>query len=303
MLKSIGSFLLLPVILGGLHLHAFYGRIAHDTANADGSRKALSESIEIDENMQRAGFLLFARREQILADRTLTNALALATANARFPGHTFQFGLGTHFRQQALLNKPPEPGLFAPAVGLVWSTAAFRGEIGGAEKFMRASLSVLANIGVPVEFHSDFENAFSQPVRWSTNVFFHLSSHGGLITGYEPLAQKTRAGLWLKPLESLTARFLARLNPQAETQWEFSLSYQADTSAPSLKETRPARVELKEEKRPKRPKQAPAFATLVKWGLTPVEALRFAREKDICKLDAASQAALSKHHWECKTDA
>lgn len=302
MLKGICLFVLLPAFMAGVQLHAVYARIAHNTGNADASRQALSESIEVDEHVSGAGFLLFARREQIMADRTLTNGTALATANAHFPGHTFQFGLGTHFRQQALTNRSAEPGFFAPAVGFVWSTAAFRGEVAGAEKFTRASLSVLVNLSLPIEFNSEFENAFSQPIRWSANTFLHLSANAGLMAGYEPLAGLTRAGLWFKPLEGLQARFLARLNPQAETQWEFSLSYQADSDAPAYKQPLPARVELKEDRRPKKPRQAPAFATLVKWGLTPVEALRFAREKDVCKLNAASQAILSKHHWECRTD-
>jgi hypothetical protein len=293
----------LAAILATSQLFGFYGRIAHDSANADGSRAALSESLEVDEHFAGAGFLLFARREQIINDRTLTNAIALATANARFPGHLFQFGAGTHFRQQALGNRPAEPGLFAPAVGFAWTTSSFRGEIAGAEKFLRASLSVLTTPALPVEINSDFENAFSQPIRWSANIFVHLSSHVGLITGYEPLAQNTRAGLWFKPLEGLNARFLARLNPQNATQWELSLSYQIDSIAPAAAEKLPARAELKEDKRPRKPRQAPAFGTLVKWGLTPVEALRFAREKDACKLTAASQAVLSKHHWECRTDA
>jgi|GEM_PF-2847761 len=290
-------------ILAGSQLWSFYARIAHDSANADGSRQALSESIEIDEHRSVTGFLLFARREQILRDRTLTNALALATANARFPGHTFQFGLGTHFRQQALTGRMPEPGLFAPAIGFVWNNAGFRGEISGAEKFTRATLSVLTTIGLPVEFNSEFENAFSQPFRFSANAFVHVSSHVGFIVGYEPLAGQSRAGLWIRPIESLAARFLARLSPQNETQWEFSLSYQAESGTAAHKEPAPARVSLKEERRPKKPRQAPAFATLVKWGLTPVEALRFAREKDICKLSAAAQNVLSKHRWECRNDA
>lgn len=293
----------LALFLAGSQLMGFYGRVSHDTANANGARPALSESLEVDEQVSGAGFLLFMRREQIINDRTLTNAIALATANARFPGHLFQFGAGTHFRQQALANRAAEPGLFAPAVGFAWTTAAFRGEIAGAEKFLRATLSILTHIALPVEFSGDFENAFSQPVRWSANAFVHLSSHVGLITGYEPLAQRTRAGLWLKPIEGLNARFLARLNPQAETQWEFSLHYQVDTAAP-VNTTKPAaQLETKEVKRPVKPRQAPAFATLVKWGLTPVEALRLAREKDVCKLNAASQAILLKHRWECRNDA
>lgn len=293
----------LLALLTGSQLLGFYGRMAHDTANADGSRAALSESIEIDEHIPSAGFLLFARREQIMNDRTLANAIALATANARFSGHTFQFGAGTHFRQQALGNRAAEPGLFAPAVGFAWTAAAFRGEIAGAEKFLRASLSFLTTLALPVEFNSDFENAFSQPIRWSANLFVHLSSHIGLIAGYEPLAQRTRAGLWFKPLESLNARFLARMGTQTGTQWEFSLSYQIDSAATANAEKSPARVALKEEKHTRKPRQAPAFGTLVKWGLTPVEALRFAREKDVCKLNATSKAILSKHHWECRTDA
>ncbi len=293
----------LTAFLAGSQLLGFYGRLAHDTANADASRAALSESFEFDEHRASAGFLLFARREQIINDRTLSNAIALATANARFPGHLFQFGAGTHFRQQALGNRTAEPGLFAPAVGFAWTTAAFRGEAAGAEKFLRASLSVLITLSLPVELNSDFENAFSQPIRWSANAFVYLSSYVGLITGYEPLAQRTRAGLWFKPLEGLNARFLARLNPQAETQWEFSLSYQLDSAQTAGMEKMPSRVEVKDEKRPKKPRQAPAFATLVKWGLTPVEALRFAREKDACKLSSASQVVLRKHRWECRSDA
>ena len=290
-------------IWAGSQIFAFYGRVSHDTANADANRPALSESLEIDEHMTGAGLLLFARREQILSDRTLSNAIALATANARFPGHLFQFGAGTHFRQQALGNRAAEPGLFAPAVGFAWTSSSFRGEIAGAEKFLRAQLSVLTNLALPIEIHSDFENAFSQPIRWSANIFVHLSSHVGLITGYEPLAQRTRAGLWFKPLEGLNARFLARLDTRASAHWEFSLSYQIDTVTPTAAEKLPARIEFKDEKRARKPRQAPAFGTLVKWGLTPVEALRFAREKDACKLTAASQAVLGKHHWECRTDA
>lgn len=302
MLNSI-RFCGLSAILAGSQLSGFYARIAHDTANADGARQALSQSIEIDEHRSMTGFLLFARREQILRDRTLTNALVLATANAGFPGHIFQFGLGTHFRQQALTGRMPEPGLFAPAVGLVWNNAAFRGEVSGAEKFTRATLSVLTTIGLPIEFNSEFENAFSQPFRFSANAFVHVSGYAGFIAGYEPLARQARAGLWIRPIESLAARFLARLSPQSETQWEFSLSYQAESDTATYKEPTPARVSLKEERRQKKPRQAPAFSTLVKWGLTPVEALRFAREKDICKLSAAAQNVLSKHHWKCRTDA
>lgn len=302
MLNSI-RFCGLAALLAGSQLLGFYGRVAHDTANADGTRTALSESLEVDEQVSATGFLVFARREQIINDRTLANAIALATANVRFPGHLFQFGAGTHFRQQALGNRTAEPGLFAPAVGFAWTTAAFRGEVAGAEKFLRTSLSILTTFWLPIEFNSDFENAFSQPIRWSANLFVHLSSHVGWITGYEPLAQRTRAGLWFKPIDGLNARFLARLNPQTETQWEFSLSYQFDSVPAAGMEKMPSRVELKEEKRPKKPRQAPAFATLVKWGLTPVEALRFAREKDPCKLSSTSQAVLSKHRWECRNDA
>lgn len=283
-------------------IHSFYGLVSHDTANADGRRPALSEHIELEDYRGAVGFLAYARREQILTDRTLTNALTLAAARADFPGHSFHFGLGAHYRQLALGSRKSEPGIFSPAVGFTWSASAFRAEIAGAEVFQRAAFSYLAQLALPIEFGSDWENASSQPMRWSLNAYFHLSTHVGFIAGYEPLAAHARAGLWVSPVEGFSARCLARIHAQLGAQWEFSLSYQLENSASPVVQP-PAVPTQTSPVQTRKAKTTPAFATLVKWGLSPVEALRFVREKDVCALSAAAQSALQKHRWECRNRA
>lgn len=287
--------------LAGQRLCAFYGRVSHDTGNANAARRANSDVVELDEILPQGAFALFARREQIDLDRTFVNALAFVSAVAKFPGHTLQFGAGTHFSQKSLEGKPAEPGIFAPALALIWTTSKFRGELAGSEKFSRATMSVLARIVFPVEFNTDFEAAATQALRWSANAFVHLSDYFGLIGGYEPFADRARAGLWLRPVQGLNARLLARLHTRAETLFELSLTYHFDAavSAPHTEAAVTAVMASAEDPRRKF-KKTPAFATLVKWGLSPVEALRLAREKDICKLSASAQAILSKHKWVCR---
>ncbi|MFO1524591.1 MAG: hypothetical protein U1F16_01320 [Turneriella sp.] len=289
--------LFVSLILATNAAMAFYGRINHGTANADASRRALSDSIELEDNGGKIGYAVFARRDQIISDRTNTNALGIAVLPVRFPGHEFRFGLGAHFHQQALVSRRAEPGSFSPAGLIGWNAESFRLEVAGGEKFLRAAAALLFDFAVPIEFGSDFEQAFSQPYRWSVNAYGHLMRYGGLIAGYEPLSARARTGFWLKPVEGLQISTIARLSTGTTAEWEFALSYQF-TAPPGEAHSAPT-TKIKGPEH-KRERKSPAFATLVKWGLTPVEALRFTREKDACSLGAASQAILNKHHWECR---
>lgn len=282
--------------------HALGARLSHDGGNGNASRAALSDSLELEDTNTDWAYNVFARRDELTGDRTLMNAAAIISAGKRLGDHNFYLGLGAHFRQQKLNARSAEPADFLPAAGFIWQHETFRTDVSASAKLTRASLAFLVTAGIPWELGSEFEALYSQPYRWSANIFAFVSRHGGLIFGYEPAAVRARAGLWLKPLANLQLRSLMRFAPGSETFWEFSLSYQfslkTETSEPAVKIAAP---EQKKETQKKKPQQVPAFATLVKWGLTPVEALRFAREKEICNLSAPAQAALKRHHWECRS--
>jgi hypothetical protein len=280
--------------------HALSARLLHDSANANATRAASSAALELEDASDSWSYTVFARRDDFAGDRTLTNAAALVSAGKRFGDHNFYLGLGAHFRQQKPSARPAEPADFMPALALAWHHSAFRTDISGSQKMTRAALAFLMNVGIPLELGSEFEYLESQPYRLSANLFAFVSRYGGLIAGYEPLAVRGRAGFWLKPLESLQLRSLMRFAPGRETYWEFSVAYAFDINHPEAPIAPAIQTETKPEvPKNKKPKTVPAFSTLVKWGLTPVEALRFAREKDICNLSAPAQAALKKHRWEC----
>ncbi len=282
--------------------HALSARLTHDGGNGNAARAALSDSLEVEDTTDHWGYAVFARRHDLSGDRILTNAAALMQAGKRFGDHAFYLGLGAHFRQQKLNTRSTEPADFLPAAGLSWHHPVFRTDIAASAKLTRATLAFLVRPGIPLEFNTEFEALYSQPYRWSANVFAFVSKYGGLILGYEPVSVRARAGLWLKPVEHLQLRSLMRLAPGSETYWEFSLSYSIQVehseSAEPVLQAVPAETK---KPTPKKPQTVPAFATLVKWGLTPVEALQYAREKDICALSAAAQAALKRHHWECRS--
>lgn len=280
---------------------ALSARLSHDGGNGNASRSALSDSLELEDAGTDWGYSVFARRDDLSNDRTLVNAAAIVSAGKRLGDHNFYLGLGAHFRQQKLNARSAEATDILPAAGFLWQHEAFRTDISASAKLTRASLAFLVTAGIPWELNSEFEALYSQPYRWSANIFAFVSRYGGLIFGYEPAAVRGRAGLWLKPLDNLQLRSLMRFAPGSETFWEFSLSYQfaikTEAAEPKIKI---AAAESKKEPQPKKTPHVPPFATLVKWGLTPVEALRFAREKEICNLSAPAQAALKRHRWECR---
>jgi hypothetical protein len=280
---------------------AVTARLAHDGGAADASRRAASESLELENT---AGFMalgIFARRDALAQDRDLTNVLALAGAAVELEGHRFQFSLGSHYRHERLNARTNTPGSFYPAVGFLWSHAVFRSEVIASEFATRASGSFLLEMLLPLEFNSEFEYLHSQPYRWSAQIYAYLSAYGGLILGYEPLSNAARAGAWLSPIESLKLRTIARLANSGETYFEISLQYSLDVAQTvESQASEPYAPKRVRQKKRRLPEKVPAFATLVKWGLSPVEALRFTREKDACALSESARASLARKNWGCR---
>jgi hypothetical protein len=282
--------------------HALTARLGYDGGNANAARAADSATLEMDHLEAHWGYAVYARRETLPRDRTLTNASAFGTAGGTLEGHSFFLGLGAHFRQQILQGRSSEIPGFLPAAAFFWRHDVFHTEIAASEKMSRAALAILFTAGIPWEISGDFEYLDSQPYRWSLNAFAFVSRYGGLIVGYEPLALRGRAGVWLSLQESLQLRSVVRFTPGLESFWEFSLQFTFDVQTVPREQAAAAvaAVQYQEKSAPLKSKTVPAFGTLVKWGLTPVEALKLTREKNICALSAASRAALKKHHWECR---
>lgn len=297
---------LLPLLAVGFLSSAYslFGvtaRLAHDGGSADASRRAASESVELENTSGYMAVIIFARRDAFAADRNLTNVLALAGAGVDFEGHRFQFSLGSHYRHERLNVRQNTPGSFYPAVGFLWSHAVFRSEVVASEFATRTSQSFLIEFGLPLEFNSEFEYLHSQPYRWAAQIYAHLSTYGGLILGYEPLSTSARAGAWLSPIESLKLRTVARFAGSGETYFEISLQYSLDISQATESQTLEPFVKKRSRVKLRRlPQKVPAFATLVKWGLSPVEALRFTREKDACALSESARASLARKNWGCR---
>ncbi len=280
---------------------ALTARLAHETGNADATRRIGAETLELQNVSGLFAFNVFARRDSLAADRNLTNVMALAAAAAELEGHRFQFSLGSHYRHERLTARERKSGDFYPALGFLWSHAVFRGEVAASQFATRASGSFLLEMGLPLEFNSEFEYLHSQPYRWSTQVFAFVSAYGGLIVGFEPLSERMRVGAWLAPTEDLRVSTLARLSASGETFLEFSLQYSLDVgiaAAPAATEPFVPRVQRVKQRR--LPQKVPEFSTLVKWGLSPVEALRFSREKDACALSDSARKSLARKNWGCR---
>jgi len=293
----------------GSAIFALDARLTHDTGNSTALRQAASESLTANELTAAWGYRILARREA-LADRTLASAAGLFGRVFALAEHRLFFGLGTHFFQQNLGARANSTGDVLPALAASWRHPDFHFDVAASQNLTRTSLSFLLRMGVPTELNSEFEYLFSQPYRWSANLFVHISRYGGLIAGYEPIAERARFGLWLKPTRELQLRTVARFDFSNSIHWEFSLSYQFEilraegTNAPATFVAERATQEQVDASaanvRKIRPRQAPAFATLVKWGLSPVEALKFARDKNICALSTGARTALEKHNWVCR---
>lgn len=287
-------------------VYPFFARVAHDTGNRG---PVSSDSLVFRSASGPVSYAVFARRDEIPADRNLLNAAALAYAVFPFEGHEFAFGLGAHYRQSTLWKQKPGTGSFHPALGATWSHELFRADLTASEYLTRTSISLLTFTVLPVEFNTEFEYLFSQPYRWSANAYFFLTRRVGLVAGYEPLAERLRSGFWLKPSADLQLAALARVAPGSETFVEFSLSFSLDVPVPAsarMAETQesaaPARQRTYHKQR-RLPQRVPAFAVLVKWGLSPVEALRFSKEKDACTLNEHSKQILAGKRWGCREGA
>lgn len=297
---------LLVALLLPLSLNALTARIAHDTGNAAASRTAASDTLEAEESRETIAYGLFARRDSLTGDRQLLNALALVHASLPIKAHRFRFGLGSHYRHEKIFGRGADAGTFYPALGFAWSHPVFHAELSGSEYLTRSAISFLVRLALPVEFNTDFEYLFSQPYRWSANAFVFASRYGGVIFGYEPLAVRARAGFWLAPTESLKLRTLARFGTQGEAYWEFSLGYTLDSGESARATENPKVKAVAAETRPKKrrlPVKVPAFGILVKWGISPAEALKYTREKDACALNSQSRVILERKNWGCRDEA
>lgn len=288
-------------------VYSLSARLQRDNGNAAARNAITGDQLEAAGSSGSIAYNLYARRDDFAGDRSLLNAAALVYSGFSVEDHRFAFGLGSHYRQEKMQRVRAGQGDFYPAVGFFWSHPQFRADLSGSEYLTRVSLSGMVDLGLPVELNSEFEYLHSQPYRWSANAFLFVSRYGGAIAGYEPLSQRVRAGLWLAPVKELRLSALTRFGT-GETFWELALSFQVDTAGQAQGELPHHHAnagDSDEDDEPKKwqrrkPKNVPAFAVLVKWGLTPVEALKFTREKDACALSERSRRLLTAKNWGCR---
>lgn len=294
--------MLLPQVLFSLT-----ARLQRDTGNAAAARPVQGDQLEASGSSGVLAYNLYARRDDFSGERTLLNAAALVYSGFTAGEHRLSFGLGSHYRQEKLERVRAGQGTLHPALGFFWSHPQFRADLSGSEYLTRVSFSGLIDAGLPVELNTDFEQIHSQPYRWSANAFFFVSRYGGVISGYEPLSQRLRAGLWFAPVKELRLSALSRFGAN-ETFFEFALSFHFEP-APETAGQLPryhANAEQPDEDdqpkkwQPRKPTSVPAFAVLVKWGLSPVEALKFTREKDACALSEQARRTLTAKNWGCR---
>lgn len=300
MLGQSVALILLAVLLS-TPSWSFEARLGHDMGNAAAAKSAASDFFSLSKVTTPWRYRLLGRRDELLGDRTLLNAAAIVSGGLDFSQHHLSLGLGTHFYRVQPDKSTGQAGNFLPAAGFYWHHERFDLEILGSEKLTWVTAVYRVPFVIPIGIASSFEYIESQPYRWSVDALIHLLRYGGLIAGFEPGALATRAGIWLRPVENLSLRSLSRVNLSGQTFFEFSVAYALSDE----REQGPLRVSPGHEPREitvsqKAETKLPAFATLVKWGLTPVVALKLSRERNICALDQNSQAILARHRWECR---
>ena len=180
-------------------------------------------------------------------------------------------------------------------------------------QFGQAELSYLTKWLLPVELHALLEYQSYLPIQFISEVFVFLGSQVGLLGGYEISGARTRLGVWVSPIENLQLKLLFRISEESTSRIEFSVRSiigEVQPSAP-VNDSRSAPSELPTKNvSPKSihppqsvdhlKKTVPQFAILVRWGLTPSEALALSRDHDICKLGSVAQNKLAQHNWRCR---
>ncbi len=295
-------------------IHPLSLGLDRETPSRAGKRALESSALEIKGDQEAFGF--FLRRDSGKENYAQTNALGLVHAVVKNGEQLFAFGAGVHFQHETRLNERMQNGVFSPAFAFSWTHPTFQFIFAGAERMARTSLSLLSEILLPIEWNTEYEFIDKQTPRWSFNTFVFLVSWGGLTAGFEPLTMRTRAGAWVTLADSLRLRTVVSFETTQNLLTEFSLSYTFSTegSRPVQKRVQKERMEKDSDdersesgrasskykkKRRALPKSVPRFGLLVKWGLAPVEALKFAKTHDVCALNAASQAALARKNWRC----
>jgi len=239
-----------------------------------------------------AAELALSSRRVALARAERLTVFSVAAAETFTRGdHAFSPGVGALF----MVTGAGVGGESKPALSFKWDYPSFRFNLLGAENAATTNLTLAIDWFALRAGADYFRTAETQlpldiAVRpWQVFEFY---------IGYEPRLAHFRAGATLGWGEVVslgaTIRFAER-----ESFVDFSASARLDFSKPALTDASAILPHARIERKEKKPREMPAFATLVKWGLTPVNALKLSREKNICALDALSRAALEKHHWRC----
>jgi hypothetical protein len=290
------------VLMATYEISALEARMTHDAGDASGTRIASSARIAVSDLSNNWGFAMLGGREALPVDRTLTSVTAVAYRSFAIEGHHFSFGLGAQYLLENQLSHRQIESETMPAASFVWQHRAFKYDIIASEKFTHTSLSFLLRIGLPIEANSDFEYLYSQPYRWSTNLFIFLNRYAGVVIGFEPLADRTRVGIWIKTGKDLQLRSLARLRASEAAYWEFSLTFRLTQEKATASQPATHKQEIAQRQQIKRPKKVPSFSVLTKWGVAPIEALQLARSKDICAASDRTKVLLAQHNWECRRE-
>lgn len=242
---------------------------------------------------------LASRRDALPKARVITQATAIAAIDYSRGDHIFLPGLAAHYRESRDTNRAPQATVL-PAFAFTWQYSAFAFTGLAGDGFLRARLQVPFELGLPMQFAATVEAAGEityAPIELRVDILHSL----GVTLGYEPASARARAGLSLGPIEGVSLQSAFRFGA-AESTWEIAASY--SLAVASLRSTPPTdasqilpQSSFRQNK--KREQKVPTFAILVKWGLTPVTALKLTREKNICALDDASRAVLEKHNWKC----
>ncbi|HRP68559.1 MAG TPA: hypothetical protein PLY93_03425 [Turneriella sp.] len=280
------------------HLFAdLSAQLTHQSVDAHTS----SQTLEIEKQHENYAFSFLGQRDTLPNAQRFTNAALIASSRKNFNEHQLSLGLGAHFYQQQVRNTAAQTPNFVPAFALEWRHPRFLGSVQVSQKMTHAAIALLADLFVPVEWSSSFLSLPAQPYRWSLDAYASLFAWGGIVLGYEPITAFSRAGFFVTPSATLQARALVRMRQNGEAFAEFSLGYvfEEKSHTPLVE---PTKTHAAQEKIPLRKKErvVPRFSVLVKWGLTPVEALRLSREKNICALSINAQALLKRHKWECR---
>ncbi len=289
--------------------------------------------IPVEPEITRTGFILNAGKSLLYAnwdscrveDLYAKNDFLLSGGWKLSP--EFSLMGGGFFSSTRLPELEVEMGLAEPAGGFLWEQEDINAFFIASLNRQNFQISHSNYYYVPLRFSLDFLKERDEEMVSTVKIYLELFPGYHLSAGYQNPLNKISTGVvfhFHSAYEfSLEMSFPSSESPTRtlyagiQYQWGKKIRSYGDEGKsngsfwgfdPGQEQTTEETQKEKTLKREKRhkiinkyiPRKIPSFAVLVRWGLTPANALRFQKSGDVCGMDIRSREILGQKGYHCR---